>query len=122
MTSASTSPERYRAPELPNDEKVTPSFVRDELLKCFQSANHEFMTAMNQKPTPSDSEIQQQIKQFVSGAFQSCGSSIENPTKEGIIAAIEECKKSAQKMMGENGASIINHHYEEMMKILRKLK
>jgi hypothetical protein len=111
----------YQSPKIADTRLVTPTFVRDELLKCFQSANKEFMSAVN-PPVPSDREIQQQVNQFVSSAFQSCGAKIDEPTKDGIIAAIEQCKKNAKEMMGEKGKDIINHQYEEMMKTVRLLK
>ena len=118
--SASTGP-TYQAPDITDDNVVTPTFVRDELLKCFQSANREFMAASNQ-PVPSEKDIKEQVNQFVTGAFQSCGASIDAPTKEGLVAAIELCKKNAKDMMGEKGQEIVNHHYEEIMKTVRLLK
>jgi hypothetical protein len=109
----------YKAPDVPA-EKVTPIFVRDELLRCFESANREFMKVLNQPIT--DEALKQQVRQFVNGVFQSCGVSIENPTKQGIVVAIEQCKKNAEGMMGEKGTAIIDHHYEEMMKLVNKLQ
>jgi hypothetical protein len=109
----------YTAPNLPPD-RVTPILVRDELLKCFQSANREFMDVLHQPVT--DEQLKEQVRQFVNGVFQSCGVSIENPTKEGIVTAIEQCKSNAQKMMGPKGTEIIDHHYEEMMKLVNKLQ
>ena len=43
MTSANNknSEDTYKVPEL-NPEQITPAIVRDELLKCFESANCEF--------------------------------------------------------------------------------
>jgi hypothetical protein len=108
----------YRAPEVPN-EKVTPEFVRDELLRCFESANKEFMTLLNQPVT--DEQVKQQVRQFVEGVFVNCGVSYADPTKDGILTAISQCKSNAEKMMGLQGAGIIQHHYEEMMKLVNKL-
>src|SRR5690242_16902307 len=108
----------YRAPEVPN-EKVTPELVRDELLRCFESANKEFMTLLNQSVT--DEQVKQQVRQFVEGVFANCGVSYIDPTKDGILTAISQCKSNAEKMMGPQGAGIIQHHYEEMMKLVNKL-
>lgn len=108
----------YKAPDLPAS-KVTPVLVRDELLKCFESANKEFMQVLNQ-PT-SDAQLRSQVRQFVAGSFQSCGASFDQPTRQGIVSAIGQCKTNAEAMMGPKGADIIRHHYDEMMKLVDKL-
>lgn len=108
----------YKAPNIPAD-KVTPILVRDELLRCFESANKEFMEVLHQPAT--DAAIKAQVNQFVTGVFQNCGVSFDNPTKGGILTAINQCKANAQSMMGPAGASIIEHHYEEMIKLVDKL-
>jgi hypothetical protein len=108
----------YKAPDI-SSEKVTPVFVRDELLKCFESANKEFMHVLNQ-PT-NDEALKAQVRQFVTGTFQSCGASFDQPTKDGIVSAIGQCKSNAEAMMGEKGVGIIRHHYDEMMKLVNKL-
>jgi hypothetical protein len=108
----------YRAPDVPN-ENVTPEFVRDELLRCFESANKEFMTLLNQPVT--DEQLREQVRQFVEGVFVNCGVSYTDPTKQGILSAISQCRSNAEKMMGPQGSSIIEHHYEEMMKLVNRL-
>ncbi len=108
----------YQAPDLTN-LRVTPQLVRDELLRCFESANREFATLMAQPVT--DDLLKGQVKQFVEGVFQKCGASYTNPTKWGIMTAIGECKSNAEKMMGPQAADIIRHHYGEMMKLVARL-
>jgi hypothetical protein len=108
----------YVAPDIPND-KITPALVRDELLKCFESANGEFAKVMHHPVT--DEQLRQQVKSFVEGVFSQCGVSYVAPTKEGMVAAISECKRNAEQMMGPQGASIIDHHYSEMMKLVDRL-
>jgi hypothetical protein len=108
----------YRAPDVPK-EQVTGEFVRDELLRCFESANKEFLALLNQPV--ADEALKVQVKQFVEGVFQNCGVSYTNPTKTGILSAISQCKSNAEKMMGPQGADIIRHHYAEMMKLVNKL-
>ena len=108
----------YRAPEVPK-ERISGEFVRDELLRCFESANREFLTLLNQPFT--NEGLKTQVKQFVEGVFQNCGVSYTNPTKTGILTAISQCKSNAEKMMGPQGADIIRHHYAEMMKLVDKL-
>jgi len=113
-----SKPGLYKAPNVP-DSKVTPDFVRDELLRCFESANREFMTILKQPV--SGEQLKQQVRQFVTGAFASCGVSFDNPTKAGIMSAIEQCKSNAEAMMGPAGADVIRHHYAEMSKLVQRL-
>jgi len=108
----------YKAPDVP-DEKVTPMFVRDELLKCFESANGEFAKMLHQPVT--EDQLRQQVKTFVEGVFSQCGVSYVSPTKEGIVTAIAECKRNAEQMMGSRGTEVIDHHYAEMMKLVNRL-
>jgi hypothetical protein len=110
--------QQYTAPDIPEGE-VTPTLVRDELLKCFESANKQFMQILDQPM--DDQALESQVRQFVAGSFQSCGASFDKPTKEGIVSAIGQCKSNAEAMMGPKGADIIGHHYEEMMKLVDKL-
>lgn len=112
------TPETYRAPDV-TAEELTPEFARDELLRCFESANREFYNILNEAIT--DEALREQVRQFVTGVFQECGANFENPTKQGILTAIEQCKANAEQMMGEKGTEIIRHHYDEMMKLLTRL-
>ncbi len=108
----------YRAPEV-HTEDLTPEFVRDELLRCFESANGEFYEMLNQPVT--DEALREQVRQFVTGVFQQCGASFEEPTKGGIRLSIEQCKTNAAQMMGNRGAEVIRHHYDEMMKLVTRM-
>ncbi len=108
----------YTAPNVPASQ-ITTVFVRDELLRCFESANREFVNLLNQPVT--DEALKTQVRQFVTGVFANCGVSFENPTKTGIESAIAQCKSNAEAMMGPSGAAIIGHHYAEMMKLVNKL-
>jgi len=109
----------YKAPNIPADT-ITPVVVRDELLKCFESANKEFARLINQPAT--EEALRTQVKRFVDDVFQKCGVSYDNPTKAGIKTAIDTCKKNAEAFMGAQGANIIQHHYQEMIKLVEKLK
>ena len=108
----------YTAPNVPA-ESVTPALVRDELLKCFESANSEFMEVLKQPV--DDQAIRAQVYQFVTGVFQNCGVSFANPNKAGILTAINQCKSNAESMMGPAGSGIIAHHYAEMIKLVDQL-
>jgi len=109
----------YKAPDVPS-ERITPEFVRDELLSCFESANREFATLLKQPVT--DEQLKQQVKQFVESVFVNCGASYTEPTKGGILTAMNQCRSNAEKMMGPQGAGIIQHHYDEMMILVNKLQ
>lgn len=108
----------YKAPNVPKD-RINPEFVRDELLRCFESANREFATLMKQPVT--DEQLKAQVKQFVEGVFAQCGVNYVHPSKTGIQLAIDQCKGNAERMMGPRGASVIQHHYQEMMKLVNQL-
>jgi len=108
----------YKAPTL-EGVIVTPELVRDELLVCFESANKEFSKLMAQPVT--DEALKGQVRMFVESVFQKCGASFTTPTKWGITTAIGECKTNAETMMGPQGTNIIQHHYEEMMKLVNRL-
>src|SRR5207247_8557178 len=102
----------YKAPDIPSNQ-ITGELVRDELLRCFESANKEFFTLLNQPVT--DEILKTQVKQFVEGVFQRCGGSYTEPTKTAILTAINQRKSNAQKTMGPRGAGLINHHKTERM-------
>ena len=110
--------ETYRAPNV-SDADLTPSFVRDELLRCFESANQQFFELLGQPVT--DQQLRAQVRQFVTGVFQECGVRFETPTKQGIRTAIDQCKANAEGMMGDKGADIIRYHYSEMTKLVDRL-
>ncbi|HMD78476.1 MAG TPA: hypothetical protein VKF39_00665, partial [Nitrososphaerales archaeon] len=67
-------------------------------------------------------QLRVQVKAFVEGVFSNCGVSYVAPTKEGIVTAISECKRNAEGMMGAKGSDVISHHYDEMMKLVDRLK
>ncbi len=108
----------YRAPDVREDE-LSPAFVRDELLRCFESANREFFEILGQPTT--DEQLRAQVREFVTGVFSQCGVSFDRPTKQGILTAIEQCKRNAEQMMGDTGADVIRHHHAEMMKLVSRL-
>ena len=68
--------ETYTAPNVP-DAELTPSFVRDELLRCFESANQQFFKILGQPVT--DEQLRAQVREFVTGVFQECGVQLRRP-------------------------------------------
>ena len=69
----------------------------------------------------ADEALKEQVKHFVQSVFSGCGASFENPTREGILLAINQCKANAEKMMGPQGTEVIRHHYDEIMKLVNRL-
>src|SRR5437867_12359098 len=104
----------YKAPDVPSD-KITPEFVRDELLNCFESANREFATLLNKPVT--DEQLKQQVRQFVQSVFVNCGASYTDPTKQGILTAMNQCRTDAEKMMGHQAAGIIQHQNDGIIQL-----
>src|SRR5437899_11969901 len=109
----------YKAPDVPSD-RITPEFVRDELLSCFESANREFATLLNQPVT--DEQLKQQVKQFVESVFVDCGASYTDPTKQGILTAMYQCRSNAEKRIGLQGAGIIQHYHHERMRMVDRVQ
>ena len=70
----------YNAPQVAAGE-ATPTLVRDELLRCFESANQEFMAVLDQ-PT-SEAAIRSQVRSFVTGVFEGCGASSTTQPRQG---------------------------------------
>src|SRR5438552_17282677 len=97
----------YVAPRV-RDADVTTEFVRDELLRCFESANREFFEILGQPAT--EAQVREQVHGFVTGVFQQCGASFEDRTKQGIFTATEPCRSNAAQMMGVPGAIVIRQH------------
>ena len=50
------------------DDDVTTEFVRNELLRCFESANREFFDILDKPAT--DAQLREQVHSFVTGVFQ----------------------------------------------------
>src|SRR2546422_11764075 len=110
-------PATYKAPAVPAS-KITPQFVRNELLTCFESANREFARVLKQPVT--DEALKQQVRQFVTSVFSQVGVSFGKATEVGIETAIEECKKNAEAMMGAKESEVILLHNDEVVKLVTK--
>src|SRR5438128_12702400 len=95
--------ETYTAPNV-SDAELTPSFVRDELLRCFESANQQFFEIVGQRVT--DEQLRAQVREFVTGVFQPCGGPFETPTKQGSRTAINQSKANASCTTGGRGAEV----------------
>jgi len=100
--------------------KITVTYARDRLINCFETANKEIAEALNQKIP--EKELKARVKLFVMDAFKKCNVDFDNPTKEGLEKAMELCRKNTEKMLGKDGAKIVEKHYNEMMELFSKIE
>ncbi len=101
-------------------KKLDPKYVVDQLMGCFINANKEVSKAMNEKV--SDEELEARTKIFLGDAFRKCNVSMENPTKEGILKAMDECRANILNTMGEKeGSEFVNKYYVEMKDLVDKM-
>jgi len=100
--------------------KITVRYARDRLINCFETANREIADALNQKVP--ERELKARVRLFVGDAFRKCNVDFNNPTKEGLEKAMELCRKNTEKMLGKNGAKIVEKHYNEMLELFDKIE
>ncbi len=109
----------YKAPQTLQKRDITPSFIREELIKCIESANREFAESLN-RPI-SNRVLKDQVREHLIAVFANCNTSYRNPTREGIIGVIGRCKTNAEEIMGTQGKEILEQHYKEIMKLVNQL-
>ena len=97
------------------EEEVAPLKVRDAMVKCFAEA-HCADAGISQKDKPANRTYCMEI---VQKAFADSDGDFENPTKESIMASLEELKKFAANF---RDPSIIQKHYSEIMQLVEKLE
>ena len=98
---------------------VDPETAVERLINCFESSNREINEAPNQRV--SEGELKARVKLFVGDAFRKCDVDVNNPTKEGLRAAMNLCRLNTEKMLGPKAESIVKRHYAEMNEIIEKL-
>ncbi|MEM0202277.1 MAG: hypothetical protein QXR73_03810 [Candidatus Micrarchaeaceae archaeon] len=98
---------------------VTPQEAVKRLINCFETANREINEALNLKVP--EKELKARVKIFVGDAFKKCNVDINNPTKKGLIEAMNLCKINTEKMLGKDAEPIIKKHYKEMSEIIERL-
>ena len=108
----------YIAREI-SDSEITPIFVRSELLRCLEITYSDLLNIMNLEL--EESVINDRVLQFVTMIFQDCNVSFEQPTKLGLLKAIDECKKRAELMMGPVGREVIDSLSQQMVKLVEKI-
>lgn len=96
------------------DEEVTPVMVRDAIIECFWQAH-----CADSEIAPKEKEINRQYcKSIVEKAFSDTGGDFKNPTKESILKGLENLAEFSKNF---RDPSIIQKHYEGIMKLVNKL-
>ena len=108
----------YTAPEV-SDSNITPIFVRSELLRCLEVTYSDLLNIMNLDLEEKD--VRDRVLQFVKVIFQDCNVSFDDPTKQGLLKAIDECKKRAVLMMGPVGLEVIDSLSQQMVQLVEKI-
>ena len=104
-------------------KKITPLMVRDAIIICFQKAHHEALDELNkEKGFGSEAERKNfekiQTDLIVMSAFDDVKADFNNPTKEDIIKVMNELARFASKF---RKPEIVKKHYNEIMKLVKKL-
>lgn len=103
-----------------NLKKLDPQYVLDHLMQCFTDANKEMSKALGQNL--SDEEIQARAKVFLGDAFRNCKVDLKNPTKDGILKAMDQCKNNIMGSLGEEkGNEFVQKYYVEMKSIVDRM-
>lgn len=108
----------YIAPEI-SDSIITPIFVRSELLRCLEVTYSDLLSIMNLDL--EETVVRDRVLQFVTVIFQDCDVSFDDPTKLGLLKALDECKKRAVLMMGPVGLEVIDSLSQQMVKLVEKI-
>ena len=107
-----------------SDGEITPIIVRDAIVRCFKDAHKEILNEKN-KHHEYESESEQetlehmQIELIIMSAFDDAQEDFENPTKEGIKKVLNLLAEFASKY---RKPEIIKKHYNEIMKLVKKLE
>ncbi len=108
----------YSAPDV-SDANITPIFVRSELLRCLEVTYSDLLDIMNLDLEEKD--VRDKVLRFVKVIFQDCNVSFDDPTKQGLLKAIDECKKRAVLMMGPVGLEVIDSLSQQMVQLVEKI-
>ncbi len=104
--------------------EITPLMVRDAIVRCFFQAHKEVLECMNRENEFSSQKERGnfeklQADMIVREAFESAGINFNAPSKRGILMVLEELKVIASEF---RKPEIIEKHYNEIMKLVEKLK
>jgi hypothetical protein len=101
---------------------LNPVKARDLIVKCFFEAQKETFARIKQGMggSTSDKDLMNNVVASIKMVFREVGSDYENPTKDGIVKAVETLAKKA----GSWGTpqDIIEFHKGQIMKVLSLLR
>lgn len=96
------------------NKDVTALMVRDAIIECFRLAHCE-----DSGINVADKNINKEYcGDIVKKAFSDTGSDFDKPTKDTIIKVLGELKSFS---MNFRDKSIIEHHYNQILKLVNKL-
>jgi hypothetical protein len=96
------------------DEPITPLMVRDAVVECFWEAH-----CKDTELGAEDSETNKSYcKSIVEKAFTDTKGDFNHPTKESIVASINNLASFAKSF---RDPTLIERHYSEIMQLVNKL-
>jgi hypothetical protein len=106
------------------DKEVTSLEVRDALLECFTQAHAEVMQEMKEyHKFDSDEEFEKMkkmnITMLIKSIFGDLGFNFDNPSKTDLVKVMDKLAEYADNF---RSPEIVKKHYDEMMRVINKLK
>ena len=105
------------------DGEITPLMVRDAIIRCFTQAHKEILDKKYKDYGYDSTELEGfekiQIDLIVTSTFEDAEEDFENPTKEGIKKVLKLLAEFASEY---REPEIIGRHYDEIMKLVDRLK
>ncbi len=104
-------------------KKITPIMVRDAIIVCFKKAHDEVLDTMDEYTNWESKREREKfrnmnIELIVKSAFERAGEDFNHPSKEGLVLVI---KNLADYAANFRKPAIIKKHYEEIMRLIRKI-
>lgn len=97
------------------DEPVTPIMVRDAITECFRQA-HCLDTGVDFN---NDEANLTYCRSIVQKAFADAGGDFNNPTKDSIVGCLGNLVQFSKNF---RDTSIVEKHFEEIMKLVNRIE
>lgn len=95
-------------------KEVTPLMVRDAIVECFRQAH-----CADSGIGSSDKEVNQAYcREIVSKSFTDSGADFNNPTKDGILRAMNKLAEFAKNFRDQK---IVQKNYSEIIELVNKI-
>ncbi|NTW22953.1 hypothetical protein HGA34_05470 [Candidatus Falkowbacteria bacterium] len=106
------------------EKSISPEDVRDAIVECFVAAHQEQLDELKDYVDDESKDNFEEMKrinvrQLMRSMFSQAGGDFDNPSKEAILAALEEIKKFAVNFRNQK---IVAKHYGEIAKLVALLK